>query len=347
MKIRLGIASALMLTLFGCGSGDDAASCRFDMQQALDKGNYSVVIAELSNPGSSCYAAYSGNDWQLDLGAAYMGQAGLAISDIIALVGAEDEGGNSSFDQFIDGVSSKQTTSALDDLANANNAFTSALNGTSCLSLNLSNSEKDICLYQGLVSTLKATTSMSFLTDNLGILLDDSNPDQDLEKEKMQASMCALQKINQGTDCSAAPGAVTVGTDVDFTYNDSSTRTFRDIQVIINGNEYHRLGTGSAVTPGTTVLTKDYCQNDFSNLSATWNVSTSPYACPLNQDPAQADQNVSTLLVETLNSGLDSLQGALGGDPDLAQDIQDYKTEIDVDSNGITIDEIQNYLNNL
>lgn len=338
---------SLMALLFsGCGGGSDDASCRFEVQQNLDTGNYEAVIAELSNENSECRSAYLNNEFQIDLGAAYMGEAGLSLSDIIGLIGVE----NGSFDTFVDGVSKKQTNTALASLGNAGAAFTAALNTTNCNDpfLTLSSSEKDICLYIGLTETIRATTTISYLLDDIAALFNGLDlTSQAAAKEEMKASMCALQFASQGTTCAEASSVTE--TPVIFTYSDSSNKSFRDITVTMvaaPNNVYHRLATATGVTPGTTIVTEGYCANDFSNPSATW--STGLYACPLNKDPLQEDLNISTLLVNTLNSGLNAVSAAFSSDPVLQQDIIDYKNEINTDANDtISIDEIQAYLKTL
>ena len=338
-KLAYSSLSLMVLLFSGCGGGSDEASCRFEVQQNLDTGNYAAVIAELSNENSACRGAYLNNEFQIDLGAAYMGEAGLSLSDIIGIIGVEDNTGNSSYGTFVDSVSKKQTNTALASLGKSGDAFTSALNGTDCNAASLSSSEKDICLYLGLTQTLRATTTISYLLDDVAAFFDDSSSGNAAAKEEMEASLCALQFANLGTQCS---GATVTGSDITFTYSDGLTRNFRDIKVVINGADYYRLATATGVTPGTTVVTDGYCQNDFSNPSSAW--STGRYACPLNQNSSQEDLNVSTLLVETLNDGLDAVSGALSGDPELQQDIDDYKYEINGGSGNITLDEIQAYL---
>lgn len=349
-KVILSSLSALVL-LIGCGSESesDAAACRFSVQQNLDQGNYAAVIAELTNPASACYAAYNGDEWQLDLGAAYMGQAGLSVSDIISLIGVQDNANSSSFQAFIDGVSSRQSTTALDNLEDASSAFSAALGTANCTDPNLTTSQKDTCLYIGLAETMLATTTISYLLEDIADLFNDLDAAaQAAAQEEMEASMCALRYMD--TNDATCGGAATISAgNVVFAYSDASTRNFTEINVTIAGNTYHRLGTEQPpLTGGTTIVTDGYCNNDFSNPSATWDVGTSPYACPLNQDPAVADQNISTLLVDTLNGGLDAVEGALGGDPQLQQDITNYRTEIDTDASGdVSITEIQTYLNSL
>lgn len=346
MKKLTYFSLSLMVLLFsGCGGGSDDASCRFEVQQNLDTGNYAAVIAELSNENSECRSAYLNNEFQVDLGAAYMGEAGLSLSDIIALIGVD----NGTFGTFVDSVSKKQSTSALTSLGNAGAAFTIALNGTDCNGISLlSSSEKDICLYIGLTETMRATTTISYLLDDIAALFNGLDlTSQDAAKEEMKASMCALQFANIGTTC--ADATTISATDVNFTYSDDSNRSFREITVTMvaaPNNVYHRLATATGVTPGTTVVTEGYCSNDFLNPSSTW--STGLYACPQNKDPLQEDLNISTLLVNTLNSGLDAVSGALSGDPVLQQDIIDYKNDINTDANDtISIDEIQAYLKTL
>lgn len=339
---------ALAFTFSGCGGNSDEASCRFEVQQNLDTGNFAAVIAELNNPSSACLATYAASDFQIDLGAAYMGQAGLSITDIVGLVTA-DTGSSDAFASLIEGVTEQQSDSALDNLGKAAEAYTLGLEGVNCTSLTITPSQQDICLFIGLAETMRATTTISYLVDDVTILFDDTDPiAQTAAQEEMTAAICALQFINQGSQCLEA---TVVATDVNFTYADvnSTQKTFSDITVTMSAfpnNKYHELGTALAFTPGTTIVTDGYCENNFSSPSDIWSLS-SPYACPLNKDPTIEDESIVTLLVETLNGGLEAILGAID-DPELEADVNEYLLEINTDANAtISIVEIQDYLNNL
>ena len=114
----------------------------------------------------------------------------------------------------------------------------------------------------------------------------------------------------------------------------------------MNGIYYH---LGTETTPGgSTVITNGYCNNDFTNYSETIDAGLSPYPCPVNQVSTQEDLNTSTMLIETLNEGLDAVKTAVSGDDQFVSDIDEYKTEIDGDANGdITVSELQTYLQSL
>ncbi|MDF1880217.1 hypothetical protein JHD50_02685 [Sulfurimonas sp. MAG313] len=339
---------ATMFMLSGCGdTGDSAASCRFEVQNNLDSGDFKAVIAELNQPNSACFSAYNSNEWLIDLGAAYMGESGLSMSEILTLIGGANNSANSSFSAFIDGVSQKQTSTALESLDNASNAYSKFLGEQTCSSPNLSTSSQDICLFIGLVEILRGTTTVNYLIDgDISALFDDSNPvAQNEVKQDMTASVCALEFANTGQQCSE--GTVS-GSNVSFIYSDNSTRNFRDLEIIINGKIYHRLATPLGVSFGTTIITDGYCDNSFANQSLIWNFPL--LACPLNKDPLKNDEEVATLLVETLNSGIDAIASALSGDLALQQEVLNYKSEIDNFGNAdgqLSIDEVQNYLNSL
>ena len=338
---------ALALTLSGCGGGDEA-SCRFNVQQNLDTGNFAAVISELNNPSSACLATYAASDFQIDLGAAYMGEAGLGITDIISLITTETAS-TDTFATLIDGVTEQKSDSALDNLGKAARAYTLGLEGVDCNSTSITPSQQDICLFIGLAETMRATTGISYLVDDVSLLFDDANTTaQTAAQEEMTAAMCALQFINQGTQCTEATVAAT---DVDFTYSDvnNTVKTFSDITVTMTATAkvYHELGTELATMPGgTTIVTDGYCQNDFSSPSDIWSLS-SPYACPLNQDPTVEDESIVELLVDTLNGGLEAILGAID-DPELEADVNEYLIEINTDADTtVSIEEIQDYLNNL
>jgi len=350
--------TALALLFTGCGGESDEASCRFEVQLNLDKGDFAAVIAELENPSSACLSTYAASDWQIDLGAAYMGLAGLSITDIVGLITAENNATTDAFSSLIDGVTEQQSDSALENLGKAAAAYTAGLEGIDCTDGNITASQQDICLFIGLAETMRATTTISFLVDDVSDLFDETNTTaQDAAQEEMMAAMCALQFVNQGTTCTDGTSVISVtATDVDFTYTEfnNTVKTFSDINVTINGNEYHELGTEVASIPGgTTIVTDGYCENNFSNPSSMWDAMLSPYACPLNEDPTVVDESVVELLVETLNSGLEAVIGALPCDDPLGvdcleADVTEYLDEINTDTNDtISIEEIQTYLDNL
>jgi len=347
---------ALSLALSGCGGGSDEASCRFDVQQNLDTGNFDAVITELSNPNSACSNSYVENDLQIDLGAAYMGQAGLGITDIITMLTAESAASSpSTFDTLIDKVSGAQSDTVLVSLSNAKKAYEEALGISTCANPTLlSNSQKDICLYIGLGETMRATSTVGYLVDDVTVLFDDTatQAEQDLVKEELTASLCALEfYYNSGSVCSDASSVI--ANDVVFTDTNGLTRRFGNITITmaVTGNTYYEMGTASGVTPGSTVVTDGYCDSNFNN-QADKPGPLSPYACPLNKDFNELDLSVEELLVDTLNSGLDGITAAVSGDDELVTDVVEYKASIDgvipgVTADGtISIEEVQYYLDN-
>ena len=310
-RIMLTTLLVAGLMFSGCDESSDGEDT-LNAQQMLDNGDYTGVIALLENESSS-------DTNNLLLGAAYMGKAGLSLSDIITIVTSSGDSSNGTFATFVEGVANKRSTTALEDLEKSTTYYTNVI-GSKCTdsSLTLSDSQKDVCLFIGLSSTMKAATAISYIADDVTALATNTNGVDD----QLKAASCAMEYAYDGntTGCTSSSNG-----NVTFT---TTSRTYEDLDVTYNGSTFAFLITNT--TPKSSVVTDDYCPlDDFSKRVAktdsTYNASTY-YVCPVNESSSTTDITTAEVLVDAINSGIDYF-GAIVSD-DIKEDIDKFKCEI-------------------
>jgi len=331
-----GLLSSILL-LSGCG--DDAGESRLETQQMLDDGDFTGVISKLE------LSASNDADY-INLGSAYMGKAGLTITDILGAIvdGADDENSSDGFSAFVTAISDTSSSTALSDLDKSVSYFKKVV-GNQCLNkLNKSSSTENVCLYLGLASTGSAAVVIDLIAGDIAAFSDD-----DTEDEKLVASTCAMSyafKKIQPDNCK-----VVKQTDVLFTDLNSS---YTPLLITVNNDsdfpqtEYHYLMNDS----NRTVVTKGYCTNtNFKTRTDDYSVTT-PYACPINETADATEFTTAGILVDVLNDGMDSIANSAGDD--VQTDINEFKCDI-LDGNfndytctitgNITEDSMITYLN--
>ena len=345
------------LLLSGCG-GESDTTCRIDVQNALDDGEFDKAISLLEN---SCANAYTESDLNLNLATAYMGKSGFGVSDVVAMIIDANNNSGDALTSFTVAVEQNKEPNSLPMLDKSNSYYlasiaegnkTTASQLCSIAELNTTTDSRrtNVCLYVGFNETIKAVNTITYLTDDLTTLVDSINSDLNTTPFDMQASLDALAwSLNQ-------------------TIPNGSTITASDIN--ISGVGYAHLEvsdpSGSSLTfyrlaksttqgsPNSTLITDGYCDENGSKSNCTGmednatgaiiNSIAGCYACPVSFDSADGG-DIASLLVDTFNSGADIVI-AVTNDPDITQSINDFKTDIGVavDAN-ITITDILNYLN--
>lgn len=335
------VGSLLGLTLVMSGCGDTEGEERLEIQQMLDNQDYAGVISKLESSAST-------QDEYISLGAAYMGKAGLSLTNIITSMVTSEGDSGSTFSGFVTAVKSSSTNSALPDLKKAISNYYKVV-GRECLQPEtLNSSQKDICLYIGLASTSSAAVTVDLITGDISKFGDNGNSD-----DKLTASTCALQYGFEDRNASNVDAncSISKGSDVVFT---ALNKTYTDLNVTVNGETYYYLLNDL----NQTVLTKDYCTaTDFSTRTGSYVVSTpSYYACPINETAASEELTTAGVLVDILNDGIGAIGGAVSDD--MQGDIDEFKCEIiggsydensdcnkSIDAN-VSEEDIINYLKN-
>ena len=324
-KILISSLCSAMILLSGCG--DSEGEERLSIQQMLDDGNYVGVISALESSADS-------DDDYMALGAAYMGKAGLSLANIVTAVASESDSGGSGFALFVESIAEQSTLTALVDLGKSASFYKEVV-GNACTtpSLNLSDSQKDICLFIGLGATTKAAVAIDSLIGDISTFGDGVGSD-----DKLTASACAMQYAfngSTGVGCS-----IVENTDVNFT---TINKVYKELTVTVNFTGYDYLM--NSTTPKQTVLTDGYCTNtDFSTRVDTYDSTTAPYACPVNEDPLAEELTTAGVLVDILNEGIDSIGAAVT--EDIQADINEFREEITGSVSGtVTEQNIIDYLN--
>jgi len=307
MLKKVGISSLWALTLVMSGCGSSAGESELEIQQMLDKRDFTGVISKLESSATS-------DDDHLALAAAYMGKAGFTLSDIVdAFANSDTSAQGDAFANYVTTVvGENQSTTAFSDLEKANLNYTKVVSDDCTTNTKvLSASEQDICLYIGLALTTKAATTINLLTDNLGSF--GSNEDD----TKLLASACAMQYAIDSTlvsgECTISPKSSVTFTGLEKTYD--------RIGVYVNGESNDFFLTDNHET----LLTVGYCPNDdFTKRQDEAEVGY--YPCPINETVGSKDVTTGGVLVTTINDGLDVVESV--APTDMKENVNEFKCDL-------------------
>lgn len=306
-KVITSSLVATMLLLSACGDDSEGES-RLETQQMLDDEDYEGVISKLSSSATT-------DDEHIALGAAYMGKAGLSLSNIVGAL-AEDSQSGGEFAGFIKSIKKTSSSTALSDLDVAINYYQKVVQNA-CISnaQNLSDSQKDICLFIGLASTSSAAVTIDLIAGDI------EKFGSDTKDNKLTASTCAMQYAfdRNATECSVTPES-----NVTFS---ASNKTYTPLLVTVNSdtdtpkNNYRYLMNDA----NRTVLTNGFCTNsDFTTRIETY--SGGLYACPINETNTSKELTTAGVLVDVLNNGIGAVSSA--SSEDTQESVDEFKCEI-------------------
>jgi len=324
------VVSALLLS--ACGNNGKGEST-LKTQEMLDSRNFDGVIAKLENNTTTLSQGDS-----IALASAYMGKAGFSLSAIIGIVATNANGAGDAFTAFVKDAIKNSSPKAITELEKAKGYYKAVVQSKCSDKATLSTSESDICLYSGLANLAQTTVSIDTLTANIVDLGNKSNG-------KLQASVCAMQYAFDGSTGSGC--TVVDNGNISFI---QSNKTYKSINVPINGNSYEYLLTTSV--PRTTVITKGFCPlNDFAKIVSTKPADTSYHVCPITQTAGTQEITTQKVIVDAINNSTD-LISAIGA-KDVKTNIDTFKKEI-LTANGrgndanttLTASDIIKYLEN-
>ncbi|WP_428738031.1 hypothetical protein [Sulfurimonas sp.] len=350
-KAFYGTLFAVVLILSGCGSDD--TTCRIDVQNAMDKGDFDTAVSKLEG---ECASTFSSSDKNYNLALAYMGKAGYSVTDVlVSLLDANNDSGDA-FVSFASSISATKQENSAAYLQTSQEHFllsvTTDINDTLvqlCATANSSDNLRlrDACYYYGFNQAVTTVDTLSYLTSDLGTALDSINNDSNATPDDLQASLDALA-------WAVGDASITNVSDSNITINGNA---FKHLDVNVSGKSFYRLATDNAPDlSASTVLTDGYCDENGSktncegielsdgDINTTNPLATGCYACPVGVD-TNSSINVASVLIDALNNGTDTI-ASLTDDADTQASIDDLKLEIDTNSDGnITSEELINYLN--
>ncbi|MEA1891729.1 MAG: hypothetical protein U9N33_03360 [Campylobacterota bacterium] len=339
IKYLLSISLISIVLLFS-GCGDDEGEKRLATQQNLDSGNYAGVIAELDN------RAVKVDSDNAALAAAYMGNAGMSIPQVIDIVSLTADEGDK-FANFINSISKRSSISAYRDVGRATGYYKAVIGDICKINLidSLSDYEKDACLFIGLSYISRVAVMVDMMMENVSAISENG-----VEDKKLKASVCALQYSLSGSRetyvASECRGNITEYPDVRFTQNEM---VYTPLVVSLD-KDYHYLLTDLVAQTGTKVVVaaKGYCSaEDFSTryipqMGEQYIKPSNYYACPANESK---DITVVDTLADIFNEGLEAV--GVSDHTDIKESIEKFKAEIkdSLDSTKIVQQEMIDYLN--
>lgn len=325
-----------MLLLSGCG--DSEGEARLNTQHLLDKGDWDGVITTLENSDTNL-----SEEDNLLLASAYMGKAGLNLSSFIEIVSdsadnADNADNDDALASLIDGVGKKTTDTALSNLKTASNYYAKVVNVDECNSDdNLTDTQKDICLYMGLSETMKVATTINYIADDVNVLLKDNNNTG--SDPKLEASTCAMQYAYDGKMDSEC----TITNNDELTFENNIT--YPSFLVIVEGNKFEYLSTKLDDEHNTTLVTNGFCKLDDFTTRVDIKPDKNYHVCPIE---SESDITIANVLVDALNNGTNTIVAV--ADDEMKEDIEEFRNDV-LDANhknkgeDITVEDIIAYLN--
>ncbi len=328
-KVLVASLFAASLLLVGCG--DSEGDSRLSAQDMLDNGNYVGVVAKLEGRAVT-------NADRLALAAAYMGKAGLGFADLTTVIADSNANGGDGFANFVQSIKTQSSDTALVDLGKAVDNYKLVVDGACSNPVTITDSQKDICLFIGLSSSMKAAKTLSYLGDV-------TNFGTNANNNQLTASACAMQYAYNNNGAQISGCTITPSNDVTFS---DTNRTYTPLKAVVNAEEFEYLMTEplAGTNVRQTALTDGYCKlDDINTVNA--NKTAGSYVCPVNKSADTAELTAANVLVDILNDGFDSVLAAVGSiDSSIASDIEKYRTEVTGSTTGtITVTNIVNYIN--
>ena len=251
-SVKLLAATLPLFLLGGCLQDDSSPeACAYDATAALDQGQFDKAISLLNS--SSCGGAFTADELNLNLAAAYIGRAGYDLMDLMTEI-VNSEGGQNALTQAF---ANNAKASGMNDLEKAkeyykkilkteeqNITLTAACNAISNDTHSDTALQRNACFNNGLVASAKAGTSVSILfggqesQDELDAWLGNSaltcstDLNQNTKGDSADFSACALTVANSGTaPTNVTPSASACGGSIantDYTTNWDATIKFSD-----------------------------------------------------------------------------------------------------------------------
>ena len=325
MKWIASVAFAASVLFTGCGQ-DTNEACAYGVQQDLDTGNFQGVIDQLGD-GSTCGGEYTQDEASINLAAAYIGTAGLTMSNLLGSV--LDSNSSDAMTSFMTSFASAATSQGLSSLDKANKLYEGVFGAAACDG-NETGLSADACFYNGLVVlTQSVGTLTAVLGDSVDYLttppapgsIDDVNDNG--TADELEVTACAIAEANVTAPATCAtPTSIAyddINTSVVFTDPVSTNTvtlverefTVTDLNGTHGNQNYTKLINTTALIPSP-VTTSGSCEIDYTPC-ADENLTTC-FPCPVVIDGNTS--TVSSDLLDIINdpTSLEALTAYLPSD---------------------------------
>ncbi len=360
---KLLLGAVLSAGIFGCGGYDSvgisddntAEARRYEVQQALDEGNYDFVIQALEND-PTYGGAFTREEGLMNLAAAYVGRAGFDINDVInELVDIADQTtGNDDFSTFIRALTANLRERASLWLRRASETY--AQIAPSCTSP-ATEIERDACFYRAVVDATNAAATVATVVEDVNTWLNPTGCSDDANQnnvgDEADATACAIEYAVASSppdtgSCSIS--AVTYSVEnSSLTFDDgTNTYTFKLLKIDVSPsggcsdtNTFYRLIDTST---NSVAVTEGYCDINFNPCSSPDGSNCFP--CPVVDPTSGNAVDIVETVVNTIETSQDIITNLVAG-TDAAQAVNDFIQEVCGVDQSCTQDEIANYLQSL
>ena len=353
----LAIASAVALTLTGCGDNEEL-NCRISVQKAIDEGRFDTAITQLEG---ECKNYFDQSDLSYNLATAYMGKAGFSLSDLLKI--ALDSGdADDAFAAFMSSIDKQAHDESMKFLNEAKRYYLESIGMDSNTSLGdicddpvLSEQVRvqNVCTYAPLALLTKSTITVSYLTNDVEKVAEvisntDSIEDIPLDMKASTDAMAWAIGQTPPNDSNITAKPVTI-----------KDKSYAHLNVVLQDKTFYRLAKDTTPSPtNSTILTNGYCttdgnttacegiENEDGSIDTTNPAAAICYACPVDLGGDSAA--ITDILVDTLNEGTDAITSIYSSqtDVDIEQSIADIKKDITGgEDRDVTVDDIIKYLN--
>ena len=249
-SVKLLAATLPLFLLGGCLQDDSSPeACAYDATAALNQGQYDKAISLFNS--SSCSSAFTAEERNLNLAAAYIGRAGYDLMDLMTEIVNSDDQSNALTQAFANNAKA----SGMNDLEKAKEYYKKILKteeqnitlNAACTAIANDTHpdtalQRNACFNNGLVASAKAGTSVSILFGGqenqaeldawLGnsALTCTTDLNQNTKGDSADFSACALEvanRVSPPTDGIATACATIANTSVTTNWND--TISFSDV----------------------------------------------------------------------------------------------------------------------
>lgn len=301
-------------------------ACAHNVSINLDNENFQAVVDVLEN-NQTCSGALTQDESWMQVGAAYIGLAGVSVGSILTSISNVDPAlGIAGLLSTFDAAS---TTTGLNALTKAQKVYGYLTKDVNCSATSLTPFQEAGCLYGSVANTLKGAGVLNAVIGDAVTLIgttvttgsaDDVNDNGTVDE--LEVTACAIADANI-----SAASSQTCSTEATIAFIDNSGVTFTnaasgksftyvprtftvsDTGIASGGDAtfYRMIDQASAVKSPMT--TSGMSQVDFTSCSAI-NYSAGCYPCPVISDGSAI--SVTTGLLDVINSG--GLSGLDGND---------------------------------
>lgn len=303
--VKTYISSILLTTaLFISGCGVDGDTCAAQVSIDLDEESFTKVIDSLEN-NQTCSDSFTNEEAWLNLGAAYIGEAGISVGKILgSIAGLTDA---NSLGAILSAFDSASTTAGLQYLTDAQTVYGYILSGQTCGDAGNSDFVEAACTYAPIAASLKTigilNATMGGIVDLIGAPITtggEFDVDDNAKADETQATQCAI--LTGSGACADGNVSVTASASKTFTnaaQNFSASYvparyTIADIGAaspatavapFIDGNDGNSNVYNKLIDPvNGPITTSGRCKVDFSSCTSIDN--TVCFACPVLIDGA-------------------------------------------------------------